>query len=302
MTKIHTTIEYLQQQLQGFVVDVQYKHDDTNIVVPLTLRVDLTQGPVPDDKPGHIWAWNLVTEQYTAIPIDDIQTHAVRASIPKDESNRTSLHEPNSLSISRASACKEALSRMDIPDKYNAVMDKEVCHHNMSNSVIKMMGVFNCTHQDLVCPSKDIIERCKVRYMDYIREHREDAFKELDQLEVEAKEQNGSDSDLEDINQIKQMFRDIPQETDLSKYSSVTELLSFWPSLLLPKPPEIHEQCTWWIEQNPARSMDQLEAILHKCDDVSELKALLAALADSDDEYPAAAVCAVIDRVEQLQE
>jgi hypothetical protein len=76
-------------------------------------------------------------------------------------------------------------------------------------------------------------------YMDLIREHREQSFAELDQLEEESKQAGATAEDLEDINTIKQMFRDIPQDSDLTQYKTLNELLEFWPSLMLPKPKKV---------------------------------------------------------------
>jgi len=73
-------------------------------------------------------------------------------------------------------------------------------------------------------------------YMDYIREHRKPMFEELDQLEQETRDAGGSEDDLADIDTIKQMFRDIPQDTNMSECDTLEKLFEFWPSLMLPKP------------------------------------------------------------------
>jgi ASC-1-like (ASCH) protein len=86
----------------------------------------------------------------------------------------------------------------------------------------------NC-HDD-----KELFEEVKSGYMDCIRDCRDESFIELDQLELETKNNGGTADDLKDIDTIKQMFRDIPQETSLDSVNTVLELIEIWPSLLLP--------------------------------------------------------------------
>ena len=81
------------------------------------------------------------------------------------------------------------------------------------------------------------LKRAADKWMSIIREYRDSALKELDQLEDETKQSGDYDeSDIQDINTIKQMFRDIPQETDLTQYKTIEDLTGFWPSILLPHP------------------------------------------------------------------
>jgi hypothetical protein len=79
-----------------------------------------------------------------------------------------------------------------------------------------------------------LFEAAKQGYMDCIRDCRDESFVELDQLEVETKSNGGSAEDLQDIDTIKQMFRDIPQDTNLDEAETVMDLVEVWPSLLLP--------------------------------------------------------------------
>lgn len=75
----------------------------------------------------------------------------------------------------------------------------------------------------------------KTWYVDKIRQQRVEAFEELDMLEEETRAAGGTQEDIEDIDTIKQMFRDIPQDLDLSTFKTVEQLFNFWPSLLLPR-------------------------------------------------------------------
>jgi len=79
------------------------------------------------------------------------------------------------------------------------------------------------------------LNQCRVGWMKLIREHRNKNLQELDNLEKETLTSSLS-SDIADIAIIKQMFRDVPQEVDLTQFKTVKALTSFWPSLLLPAP------------------------------------------------------------------
>lgn len=83
---------------------------------------------------------------------------------------------------------------------------------------------------------ESILTQCRSGWMQLIRKYRNNSLQELDQLEAEVAAKEHLPSDIEDIHTIKQMFRDIPQETDLLQFKTVKELTAFWPSLLLPAP------------------------------------------------------------------
>lgn len=108
------------------------------------------------------------------------------------------------------------------------------------------------------------------KWINFIRKHRLKAFEELDQLEEEAKKSGSSEEDLQDIDTIKQMFRDIPQDTDLSQYKTLGELIDFWPSLLLPKP--LVEKPVPYIQPDPEK---ELVEILKGVDDIEELQTII---------------------------
>ena len=89
---------------------------------------------------------------------------------------------------------------------------------------------------------ENILNKCRLGWMQVIREYRNKNLQELDQLEKETTATEHNQNDVDDINTIKQMFRDIPQETDLSQFKTVKALTSFWPSLLLPAPDFVHNE------------------------------------------------------------
>ena len=104
----------------------------------------------------------------------------------------------------------------------------------------KILKAINMTTQAALDLEPDleekILEPVREMWMDKIRIFRDRALKELDVLEKETKAEGGEEDDLEDVNTIKQMFRDIPGEINLEEFADIESLLDFWPSLLLPHP------------------------------------------------------------------
>ena len=75
-------------------------------------------------------------------------------------------------------------------------------------------------------------------WMNVIRKYRDIQLVELDSVEQQIRE-SGDEEEIEDIEMIKQMFRDIPQEVDLTQYKTLKELIGYWPPLLLPLPEDL---------------------------------------------------------------
>jgi hypothetical protein len=152
-------------------------------------------------------------------------------------------------------------------------------------------------------PDETTMSEVKEMYMDMIRSHREKSFEELDQLEQEATEQQGTAEDLEDINTIKQMFRDIPQDIDLSEYQTVHDLLQFWPSLLLPKPDSLPSQPVIDTLRPQALQLDDLNQLLMKIRDPIELQLFYTELRAEIgiDKIPEPARKMITDRIKVLE-
>ena len=133
------------------------------------------------------------------------------------------------------------------------------------------------------------------KWMNFIRKHRLKAFEELDQLEEEAKKQGSGEEDLQDIDTIKQMFRDIPQDTDLSQYKTLEQLTNFWPSLLLPKPPVEKPSLN-----TPPDPEEELVSILKRVDDVEELQNILDMASHPESSTPEYAIPLLTSRISEL--
>ena len=109
------------------------------------------------------------------------------------------------------------------------------------SKILKLIGV-TASEAAQMEPDTETIILPKVRdmWMDKIRIFRNRTLTELDDLENETKASSDDPEDLEDVNTIKQMFRDIPQDTNLDDLKDIDAVVEFWPSLLLPHP-GLHE-------------------------------------------------------------
>ena len=80
------------------------------------------------------------------------------------------------------------------------------------------------------------IASVRAKWLDVIRRYRDDALKALDEEEEVAKTDN-DEQGLEEIEVIKEMLRNLPQEIKyLEHLNSPNDVVEFWPAILLPKP------------------------------------------------------------------
>tara|TARA_B100002019_G_scaffold293442_1_gene321090 strand:+ start:1260 stop:2324 length:1065 start_codon:yes stop_codon:yes gene_type:complete len=218
-------------------------------------------GEMSQPETGCINMWDILNNKEIQLPIDSIiEWSMATLPVPQDRIGlvngkieviekagvddlplvKTSKHEQHDWAgaIERLSSeMKELSDCKSLADdtKLQNIMMRNDCDKT-AWAVLKAVG-FKCDCvSDLVHASEETM--CEIRdgYMNNIREHRKISFEELDQLEQEARDTGATDDDIKDIDTIKQMFRDIPQETDLTKYKTVSELFDFWPSLILPSP------------------------------------------------------------------
>lgn len=138
-------------------------------------------------------------------------------------------------------------------------------------------------------------------WMDRIREYREVAFEELDQLEDEARKEGSSEEDLKDVDTIKQMFRDIPTDVNLDQYTTLSELVKFWPSLLLPAP-DIHSHIIGKEHKmyKPLSQEDILTSLLNQTTSIDDLEQLLKNVSHLEG-LPEYAIPAVHSRIAELK-
>ena len=72
-------------------------------------------------------------------------------------------------------------------------------------------------------------------WIDVIREYRDKALRTLDFEFMMALEQGDMDG-AKDIGEIKNILRDLPKTVEKETFNSLSELKSFWPTILLPAP------------------------------------------------------------------
>lgn len=182
-------------------------------------------------------------------------------------------------------------------------------YYEVQHDAFQMMSIFNHKLDDthvldptlqLSSTDRAVAHAC---WIDLLRKFRKDAFEELDELE-----KNTTDRDeLQDIDTIKQMFRDIPQDVDLSSLTTVEQIVNFWPPLLLPVPQEIDLYRRYIDRQkNPQFEPDEEMQTLVGClalvtkSQVGDLEELYEALTASP-EVPELFLTLVQDRITELK-
>jgi hypothetical protein len=263
---------------------------------------------IPEEDINNVAAWDIHQEKYILIDMDDLlewsfQSTPVEEESPQDPTDLTDPPPKKATELYVHNFDKSADSSIELlkhHEKKIAECDRMVelgmvsreklvdilyrrdCD-DLSWNILKCTS-FTCESiEQLRDADDDCMNSIRDGYMNYIRIQRESAFKELDQLEDEVRNSDGSESDLQDIDTIKQMFRDIPQDIDLSQYKDVEQLFGFWPSLLLPTPIDTlyttkmcskastmeHSECSPDI-QRMCKCVDSLEA-----DNIDELFELI---------------------------
>jgi hypothetical protein len=160
-------------------------------------------------------------------------------------------------------------------------------YNSLPEDVFEFLSIFEykISYDDVMLETSTTanLEIAKEYWLQLIRRHRETVFKELDELEAEAAD------DIEDIETIKQMFRDVPQDIDFSKFKTVREVCEFWPALLLPAPDEI--KCVEYMFRSnyqippeiPDDSIDILKKLVDSVDDSEMLRQFAEEISHTED-------------------
>lgn len=233
-----------------------------------------------------VYLYNMLTDKYDSLPIDDID--GFKYWQHDDETYETSkLYQKIELDKEQIKIC------IDDPeiDLDEAQIIAARCETNLQEdewNIIKHFK-FQYSLRQLAHPDEETMQAIRDRYMDYIRVYRNKAFEELDQLENETKEAGGTEDDLSDINTIKQMFRDIPQDVSLEEYTNIIDLYDFWPSLLLPKPADLIDRTDLQIlahlsvdNDDPYEEFKQLANQITNPDEIKLFRAQLGNLSEVD--------------------
>lgn len=276
---------------QDFVVDNIIKvlrvspaklHIYDRLVIPYSLHENPDQYAdmeieYNDDK-SKIKLFNMLTDQYDDVPLDSLG----RMSYYTVQGEPVIGEMFDDINLQK----QEIQSCVDDPNILHdqAAIIAIVCEAEVSPIVWSTLKKFNLQYsiEQLREPDQHIMEQVKDSYMDLIREHRDKCFTELDQLEDEARAEGADEEDLKDIDTIKQMFRDIPQDTDLSQYKTINELYEFWPSLLLPKPKNLltRAELDTLEPENTPDYLTELRSLLSHIDNTTEIKLLLTEIGD----------------------
>ena len=191
----------------------------------------------PREIKNVITAWDLKNHEWLTIKADDIievefleiANHTPRGqTTPFDILTNSELESE----FDEDNYVKDSLFRIK-----QTACDNIECHETEFNNILKACNITPEEFLSIVPHEEEtFLKEVRIMWMDKIRNYRNKALEELDELEEETKKNTDNEDDLEDVNTIKQMFRDIPQETDLNEFKDLDTLLDFWPSLLFPRP------------------------------------------------------------------
>lgn len=240
--------------------------EDTNQQDDLIVAWDIISNKRVEFKIHDVLDWSMCTkpsEDDKGITRAPDRSHDWDASMTKLEDHMNKLNEYE--------------GAHDI-DKLKTIRFRRDCD-DVSWNLLELFDYECACVNDLKNADETLMTKLRQKYMNTIRRYREKAFEELDQLEQEARENGDSEEDLQDIDTIKQMFRDIPQDTDLTQYKTSHELIQFWPSLLLPSPVTSPDSL------KPHATFEQhVEDIVKKIgnDDVNDLKQLIQQIESQD--------------------
>ena len=300
-------IEELKEQLSSNIVWIRYgdelKYPYTNCSIESIEHVHVENETVKD---GCITAYNLFTKQTEYLQLTDIYEFDYET----DRDNATLIYNRQKLEIE--TACKHC-PEVDPDFITTCRVNESLKTYNEATWCALTLLDFRITDLSTI-KDVQIDDDWREWYMNKIRKYRESSFEELDQLEEEVRATGGSAEDLEDIDTIKQMFRDIPQDCDLSSYKTIIDLLEFWPSLLLPRPFLGASEANTHIAIRKMKQMltyvddiktpeENLQQILQEIESVSDLKLTLSEIeqaADLDIVVPEYAVLLLRERIEEL--
>lgn len=289
-------ITTLLGDLKTHVVFVTHYNKTCDKIVskPYTLHPDTVQTLTASHTDTHICVYDILIERMVMIAHDKIVESAI--------------HFPADLEMNKKQSAdwKDFCNyRQEWDHVCGCCHDHEhsievMCDVDLPDGLYPLMCVFKheLTIEELVANElpEEKLKHAKEHWTDVIRLKRSEAFKELDDLESQAE----TDDERQDVQDIKQMFRDVPQDLDLSECRSVKDLYEVWPPLLLPMPEEL-QNITWeCFAPGEATVMDDVVGILAQVDDADMLTQLLQEL--QQDKIDPQALQAIESRIKQLQQ
>lgn len=289
-------ITTLLDRLKTHVVFITHynKTNDKIVCKPYTLQPDVVQNLITSHTDTHICVYDTLVERMTMIGHDKIVDMSIHFSDDLEMNKRQGADYKEFCKFREewdhtCGCCHdhehaiEVMCDVDLPDGLHPLMC--VFKHELS--------VKEIVADEL---SVEKLEQAKQHWTDIIRLKRSEAFKELDDLESQAE----NDDEQQDVQDIKQMFRDVPQDLDLTDCKSIKDLYDVWPPLLLPMPDEL-QNITWeCFSPDEMTLMGDVHDILVQIEDVDTLTQLFEEL--QQDSIDPQALQAIESRIEQLQQ
>ena len=192
-----------------------------NLTIPYTNIKKFNSNNLVVDKPTDIVLYNIITDKVDTIDVNSIVNYTV---LHRDDENKNETAE-----LALFNEYKEIIKDKNVYDK---ILYKDVVSHNLH----KVLNLFNFSiNSDNIINNKPFDEERETIISSFIKIIQNKVDKTLSELD-ELLSNTDDEEDIEDINNIKEIFNDVVSDMDLSELNTFTDLTDNWPPLLLPLP------------------------------------------------------------------
>ena len=212
-----TLKELLTEDASKYICRVQIG----NLTIPYTNIKKFNSNNLVVDKPTDIVLYNIITDKVDTIDVNSIVNYTV---LHRDDENKNETAE-----LALFNEYKEIIKDKNVYDK---ILYKDVVSHNLH----KVLNLFNFSiNSDNIINNKPFDEERETIISSFIKIIQNKVDKTLSELD-ELLSNTDDEEDVEDINNIKEIFNDVVSDMDLSELNTFTDLTDNWPPLLLPLP------------------------------------------------------------------
>jgi len=212
-----TLKELLTEDASKYICRIQIG----NLTIPYTNIKKFNSNNLVVDKPTDIVLYNIITDKVDTIDVNSIVKYTV---LHRDDENKNETAE-----LSLFNEYKEIIKDKNVYDK---ILYKDVVSHNLH----KVLNLFNFSiNSDNIINNKPFDEERETIISSFIKIIQNKVDKTLLELD-ELLTKTDDEEDIEDINNIKEIFNDVVSDMDLSELNTFTDLTDNWPPLLLPLP------------------------------------------------------------------
>jgi len=192
-----------------------------NLLIPYTSIKKFNLKDFGVNNSNNITLYNIITDKIDTIDLNSIVSYSI---LYKEDQARNETTE-----LALFNEYKEIIKDKNVYDK---ILHKDVVSFNLH----KILNLFNFSinSENILYnkPFGDNKQAILSNFIQIIQNKVDQTLLELDELLINTK----NEEDVEDINNIKEIFNDVVSDIDLSELNTFTDLIDNWPPLLLPLP------------------------------------------------------------------